>query len=58
MYMQMKISVCFLDNAVFIVEGLVPEHNRWEVKEAKVKDMQNIDDYETFELVRCWTRKN
>ena len=50
-YLQMEKNVCFLDNAVFVVEVLISEHNRPEVKKAKVKEMQNLEDYETFELV-------
>ena len=36
-YMQMDRSVCFLENAVFVVEVPVSEHNKPKVKEAKVK---------------------
>ena len=43
--------MCFLENAVFVVEVLVVEHNRPEVKEAKVKEIQNLEDYIIFELV-------
>ena len=50
-YLQMEKNVCFLDNAVFVVEVLVSEHNRSEVKKAKVKEIKNHQDYVTFELV-------
>ena len=44
-------SVCFLENAVFMVEVAVSEHNRPEVKEAKEKELRILEDYDTFELV-------
>ena len=49
--MKMELSVCFLENAAFVVEVLVLEHKRPEVKEAKLMDIQNLEDYETVELV-------
>ena len=36
-YMQMDRSGCFLKHDVFVVEAPVLEHNRQEVKKAKVK---------------------
>ena len=51
-YMQMEHSVCFLVNAVFVMEVPVSEHNRPEVKEEELKETQNFEDYETFEFVR------
>ena len=50
-YMKMEQSVCFLDNAMYVVEVLVSEHNIVEVKEAKLKEIQNLKDYDTFEQV-------
>ena len=35
--MEMKRSVCFLENAIFTVEVVVSEHKRPEVKVAKIK---------------------
>ena len=48
---------------IFTVEVPVSEHNRPEVKEAKVKEIKNLEYYETFEMVEdvrqemigsCW----
>ena len=50
-YLQIEKSVCFLENTVFRIEAPVLEHNRPEVKEAKAKEIQNLEDYETFEVV-------
>ena len=50
-YMKMGPTLYFLENAVFAVEVPVSEHNKLEVKEAKLKEIQNLEDYETFELV-------
>lgn len=59
----MEKSVCFLEHAVFVVEVLAWDHNRPEVKEAKAKEKQNLEDYETFKVVEdigeerigsCW----
>ena len=36
---------------MFVVEVPVSEHNKPEIKDAKMKDIQNLDDYETFDLV-------
>ena len=36
---------------MFAVEVPVSEHNKPEVEEAKLKEIQNLEDYETFELV-------
>ena len=43
--------MCFFDNTVFVVEVPVLEHNRPEVKDAKVKEIHNHEDYDTLELV-------
>ena len=65
-YMQMERSVCFLDNAIFTVEVPVSEHKRLEIKEVKMKEIKNLEDYDTFELVvdvgqetigSCWVIK-
>ena len=50
-YMEMERSVCFLENMIFTVEVPVSEHNVPEVKDAKVKEIKNLEDYETFEMV-------
>ena len=50
-YMEMERSVCFLENMIFTVEISVSEHNRPEVKDAKVKEIKNLEDYETFQIV-------
>ena len=50
-YMKMGPTLYFLENAVFAVEVPVSEHNKPEVEEAKLKEIQNLEDYETFELV-------
>lgn len=50
-YMQMERSVCFLENAIFTVEVPVSEHKKPEVKEVKIIEIRNLEDYETFELV-------
>ena len=36
---------------IFTVEVPVSEHNRPEVKEAKVREIKNLEDYEIFEIV-------
>ena len=33
------------------VEVPVSEHNKPEVEEAKLKEIQNLEDYETFQLL-------
>ena len=48
-YMKMGPTLYFLENAVFAVEVPVSEHNKPEVEEAKLKEIQNLEDYETFE---------
>ena len=50
-YMKMGPTLYFLENAVFAVEVPVSEHNKPEVEEAKLKEIQNLEDYETFELL-------
>ena len=47
----MERSLCFLDNAVLVLEFPVLEQNKPEVKEAQVKEMKNLEDYETFQDV-------
>ena len=53
---------------MFVTEGLVLEHNQPEVNKAKAKEIQNVEDWNTFEEVEdigqecigsCWviTRK-
>lgn len=44
-YSNIERNMCFLENAVFVVEVLVLEHCRPEVREAK-EEMQNLEDYE------------
>ena len=41
----------FIENTVFVVEVPVSEHSQPEVKAAKVKEMHNLEDYETFKLM-------
>merc|ERR1712050_816812 len=52
-----------MENAMFVVEVPVSEHNRPEVKEANVKEKQILEYYDTFQLVEdvdqehigiCW----
>ena len=50
-YMKMGPTLYFLENAVFAVEVPVSEHNKPEVEEAKLKEIQNLEDYEAFELL-------
>ena len=40
-YMMVEQSIFFLENAVFVFEVPVSEHNKPKVKEGKVKDIQN-----------------
>ena len=47
----MEKIMCFSENAVFVVEVLVSEHNRQEVNKAKVKGIQNLECHDTFELL-------
>ena len=47
----MKEVCVYLESAIFTVEVPVSEHKRPEVKEAKIKEIKNLEDYETFELV-------
>ena len=44
-------SVCFLENSIFVVEVPVKEHGKPEVIEAKEKEIENLETYETFEEV-------
>ena len=41
----------FLENSIFVVEVLVKEHGKPEVKEVKEKEIQNLETYEIFEEV-------
>ena len=50
-HMKTEQSVCFMENAIFTVEVPVSEHNRLEILEAQKKEVQNLEDYERFELV-------
>ena len=40
-----------MENAVCIVEVQISVHNRPEIKEVKIKEIQNLEDYDTFQLV-------
>ena len=44
-YIKMEQTLYFLENAVFAVEVSVSEHNKPEVEEAKLKEIQNLEDY-------------
>ena len=50
-YMEMERSVCFLEYMTFTVEVPVSENKMQEMKKANIKEIQNLEDYETFELV-------
>ena len=50
-YLKTEQNVCFLENAIFTVEVPVSQHNMPEVKEAKLKEIQNLEDYEMFDCV-------
>ena len=50
-YLKMANSVCFLDTSVYVVEVPVRDHGKPEVREAKEKEIQNLETYETFEAV-------
>ena len=41
-YLKMENSVCFLENAIFVVQVPVFEHDKPELKEAKMKEIQNL----------------
>ena len=41
----------FLENSIFTVEFPVSSHKRPKVKEAKTKEIRNLEDCKTFELV-------
>ena len=51
-YLRMENSVCFSDSCAVAVELPIAEHGRPEVVEAKQKEVQNLEDYETFEEVQ------
>ena len=50
-YMKRENSVCFSDLCIFVVELPVSEHGRPEVMEAKMKEIQNLEEYKMFEEV-------
>ena len=41
----------FLENMIFVVEVPVKEQGKPEIKEAKEKEIDNVETYETFEQV-------
>ena len=43
--------MCFLENSIFVVELPVKEYGKPEVIEAKEKEIENLETYETFEEV-------
>ena len=43
-YLKAEQSVCFIENGIFTVELPVSQHNMLEVKEAKLKEVQNLED--------------
>ena len=47
-YMKRGQSLCFLKNTVFVVEVPVSKNNKPEIKDAKMKEIQNLEDYETL----------
>ena len=49
--MKIEHIVCSKENAVFVMEVPVSKHNRPEAKEVKLREIENLKDYETFELV-------
>ena len=50
--MKIEPSVCFLEYILFVEEVPLSVHNRPEVKGANMKEIQNLQEYETFELVK------
>ena len=40
-----------MENTIFTVEVPVSEQKRPEIKEVKTKEIKNLEDYKTFELV-------
>ena len=44
-------SVCFLENSIYVVELPVREHGKPEVIQAKNNEIKNLETYETFEEV-------
>ena len=42
-YLKVAISVCFLESSVYVVEVQLREHGKPEVKEAKDKEIQNLE---------------
>ena len=49
--MKIENSVSFLDSMIYTVELPIPEHIHPEVKEAKMKEVKNLEDYEVFEEI-------
>ena len=50
-YLRIENSMCFLENAVYVVEVPVREHEKPEIIEAKKREIENLEMYETFEKV-------
>ena len=50
-YLWIEKSLCFLENAVFVVEVLVSENNQPKVMEAKDNEIKNLEYNEYFEEV-------
>merc|ERR1712002_1354073 len=50
-YLKVANSVYFLDTSVYVVEVPVRDHGKPEVMEAKEKEIQNLETYETFEEI-------
>ena len=47
-YLKMDKSVCFLENSIFVVKAPIKEHGKPEVIEAKEKEIDNLETYETL----------
>ena len=50
-YLRLENSVCFLESSVFVVEVLMKEHGKQEIREAKQNEIENLETYEVFEEV-------
>ena len=50
-YLKMEHRECFGESSVFVVELPVSEHDCPEVIETKEREIQNLQDYESFEEV-------
>ena len=48
-YMQMENCICSLESAVSTVEVPVSTHKKLEIKEAKMKEIKNLEDFDNFE---------